>query len=73
MDVIPTLEEAKFLIKHARKILPTQSEELDSNQVFEALTRLRDRLQKERDEGIRALRHALGDLYADVEPQMLTI
>ena len=71
MNVVPSLEEAKFLIKHARKILPVQSEDLDANDVYDSLTKLRDRLQKERDEGIRALRHALSDLYADVEPHMV--
>jgi len=71
MNVVPSLEEAKFLIKHARKILPVQSEDLGANDVYDSLTKLRDRLQKERDEGIRALRHALSDLYADVEPHMV--
>lgn len=67
-SVMPTLSDVRFLIKHARAILPLDPNDIVPEEVSASLNKLRDDLRAKRDAGLNALRRSLRDLYADVEP-----
>jgi hypothetical protein len=66
---LPTLEDARFLLAHARALLPGAAAHIVPEQLPARIAALRARLGAEREAALAALARALGAHYGEREPR----
>jgi hypothetical protein len=69
VDALPTLEDAQFLLAHARALLPSKVDLLVPSQLPALLGALRCKLRADREAAIGGLLKALAAVYPDREPR----
>ena len=66
---LPTLEDARFMLAHARALLPPLAAHIAPEQLPARIQALRGKLNAEREAALRLLLRALGEHYGDREPR----
>jgi hypothetical protein len=66
---LPTLEDAQFLLAHARALLPSKVDLLVPSQLPALVVALRSKLRADREAAISSLIKALARVYPDREPR----
>ena len=64
---VTTLEDIKFLLKHAKTLFPRRSSDIDAAQVKQDLVALQEKLAAERAAALKGLSQALRSLYSSVD------
>jgi hypothetical protein len=68
MEQLRSLSDARFLLAHAREVLPAEPSEVDGSVVYNECVLLRRKLAEERAAAITALVASLQGRYPDREP-----
>ncbi|CAK9003676.1 Plant intracellular Ras-group-related LRR protein 9 [Durusdinium trenchii] len=68
---LETLDDIKFLIRHAKDILPENAADITGPKTRSSLYTLREKLAAERAAGIALVEKALRLLYSHVEPEQI--
>ena len=67
--VLPTVEDARFMVAHARSLLPPQAAHIVPSQLPAIILGLRTRLNAEREAALAMLVKALAAVYFEREPK----
>lgn len=68
LSALPTLEDAQFLVEHARKLFPANWKDLSGKLLYESLVALRTAIARDRAAAVQSLVTSLANIYSDREP-----
>jgi hypothetical protein len=69
MTHMPSLEDAAFLLEHAKRLLPKEAKDIKGDKLYADLVALRAALAAERAAAVQSLVSALTAIYQDREPE----